>query len=215
MAINIANYDRQTTILENTVEILDKVGKGKVKKRQTFTTSGDWVCPQGVTQVLLTGGGAGGGGAVAGVGNASGTAGGVTSFGSLITLSGGGGGTDGVNAVGGLPGGPGGQSGAISSSTSSNFYLGDGGSGGMFKGGKSRIGTASNLFMNGGYCSGGGSLVNNGVAGCGGSGDFVEGKPVDVTPGNTYKVSIGTGGNGGQGYGGRGGNGILIIDWEE
>ena len=226
MAINIANYERQTEILNKTTAIktaIDNGTLGRTPRRQVFTANGTWTAPTGVSRVFVTGGGGGGGG---GLSNATshltGGSGGITSFGSLLSLPGGGGGagsgTQG-GASGGIAGGLGGGSGSIgqSSNTTSGGF-GKGGSAGPYQGGAG--GLAASASNNGGYCSGGGGMANgtNNYAGGGGSGEYVDKVELIVTPGQTYTITIGNGGTSPNvsGFtGGRGGQGILTIEWWE
>ncbi|AUS87754.1 hypothetical protein LBYS11_16035 [Lysinibacillus sp. YS11] len=203
------------------------LGGGKVMKSQTFTASGTFTVPAGVTEVYLTGGGAGGGGGAStgtsGIA-ASGSAGGVTSFGTLLSLNGGGGGISGDwgNVAGGLAGGPGGQSGQgpYNGYVTAAFGVGNGGNSGPYHGGYGTQYTSA-APKNGCYCSGGGGAAasnNTSVATGGGGGHFVYDHKVSVTPLASIAVTIGIGGNGGNagGYiGGKGGDGILTVKWWE
>lgn len=206
---------------------------GKVLKSKTFTTNGTFTVPDGVTEVYITGGGAGGGGAAVSstaTSVANGTAGGVTSFGSLLSLSGGQGGTGGDQAASrpGLRGGPGGEHGGFAILTGgSTVVAGGGGNGGPYFGGQPSV----NLFntaspqvgaaLDGGYCSGGAGTATTALyASGGGSGDFVYDKQVQVTPLAVIIVTIGQGGQGAlvpgaAGRSGNGGNGILTVKWWE
>lgn len=224
MAINIANYERQTAILENVQSILnDLQNVGKKKRSQTFKTNGTWIAPAGVTEVFITGGGAGGGGgAQSSTGSGTGASGSSTSFSNLLTLAGGGGGSGSSqnNAPGGLSGGPGGGHGEVFIySSTQDLVLGSGGSSGFYKGGTSAIFAGEYASRKGGYCSGGaGHVTINYSAGCGGGGDFVFSEKINVVPGKSYPVTIGVGGKGGATgavVAGDGGNGILTIEWWE
>lgn len=195
---------------------------GKVLKSKTYTTNGTFTVPAGVTEVYITGGGAGGGGGGAGnAGGNSGGAGGVSSFGNLLTLNGGSGGyalVGGGNTLSTPSGGPGGSWGANAWNSSHPPH---GGNGGWFSGGYGTGGGASTHIRagDGAYCSGGGAAGANG----GGAGDFVIKKEVTVTPNTSHIISVGIGGKGGvgnntggaQNTGGNGGNGLLIIEWWE
>lgn len=234
MAINLPNYERQTEILNNTNEILDEMSRvGSKPRRQVFKTNGTWTAPAGVTKVFITGGGAGGGGAVVvSAGNGVvGNSGGITSFGTLLTLTGGGGGNFGaISAVtGGERGGEGGEPGnilSIFSGSNISYGAGDGGDSGRYKGGKAKILPSNNteVFnqLNGDVCSGGAAAIvassTNNFATGGGGGMFVENLELTVIPGNSYSITIGVGGGGGtsgSNSGGKGGNGILILEWWE
>lgn len=236
MAINIANFERQTTILQNTDNILGKLnaGVGKTPRRQVFTTNGTWIAPVGVTNVFITGGGGGGGGGLSlPSAMANGVSGGITSFGTLLSLSGGGGGRTSASAdwsaLGGSAGGKGGQAGEVISRYSTanlNGGVGDGGNSGFYFGGRGSIfptPTDASVIAVGGYCSGGGGCMSGGansgyaVPG-GGGGEFVINYPLTVVPGTNYPITIGLGGLGGVNgvaKGGNGGQGILIIEWWE
>jgi hypothetical protein len=233
MAINIANFERQTTILQNTNTIIAGLAQvGKTPRRRVFTTNGTWQSPAGVSVIFVTGGGGGGGGGVhdGGASPANGQAGGVTSFSNLLSLSGGGGGrganVTSLELVGGSAGGMGGQAGySISRSIGASTLAGagNGGGAGPYKGGMGLVANASTVRVsaNGGYCSGGGGVVannSNSAAGGGGSGDFVTNFPLTVIPNTGYGITIGVGGSGGTTAsfsGGNGGQGILIIEWWE
>jgi|GEM_PF-2234983 len=205
---------------------------GKVLKSKTYTTNGTFTVPAGVTEVYITGGGAGGGG---GSGDSQeismGGSGTPTSFGNLLTLSGGGGGSailGPAGSAGGMPGGSGGQAG-ICSLSASGFRFGNGGNSGPYFGGIAQnipsnyVSVVIMKSRDGGYCSGGaGSNYTSaevGSASGGGGGDFVYDYPITVTPLSTIVVTIGVGGLGGNnqshGRGGNGGNGILTVKWWE
>lgn len=192
---------------------------GKVLKSQTFYTSASFTVPHGVTEVFITGGGGGGGGGAAVGPQTKSTAGGVTSFGSLLSISGGGRGYDGSDAslvfMGGSAGGKGGSSGGA---VGINGKGGDGGNGGWYSGGYGSPTAGNNNYWggHGAYCSGGGGC---GAAG-GGAGDFIIKRPLVVTPLTNYAITVGLGGTGsvyvGSGYvttGGKGGDGILTVEW--
>lgn len=223
MAINLPNYERQTTILNNTQEILYGLsGAGKVPRKQVFTENGTWTAPSGVTRVFVTGGGGGGAGSLYNGTTNTAQSGGITSFGTLLSLSGGGGGSSNSNilqAYGGKAGGPGGQNGGlVHYSGGSNLLIGVGGNAGPFFGGYGSVNSSVTADKNGGYCSGGGASALSGAAGCGGSGDFVTDYPLQVTPGTSYAITIGQGGIAtvsGNASAGNGGNGILIVEWWE
>lgn len=233
MAINLPNYERQTEILNNTNEIIDELSRvGKTPRRQVFTTSGTWVAPLGVSLIFVTGGGGGGSGSICGSSEQmNGISGGITSFGSILSLSGGGGGIASASntGIGGGAGGPGGQSGGVLTAGNSSQPISrntDGGGAGYFKGGISSSWgyAAQHPSKDGGYCSGGGAIATNsgtaggGTAGAGGSGDFVMDYPLNITPGSSYNVVIGEGGPSIEltsRFSGKGGNGILIIEWWE
>lgn len=206
-------------------------GIGKVLRSVTFTANGTFTVSAGVTEVYITGGGAGGGGGAStgssGIG-ANGSAGGITSFGALLSLNGGGGGGGSAGiiayAFGGAAGGPGGQSGQgpYNSYTNHFFGVGNGGNSGPYHGGYGAVDALSQSSKNGGYCAGGGGgtahVNNTSVAGGGGGGHFVYDHKVTVTPLTSIPITIGIGGNGGTAgncVGGKGGNGILTVKWWE
>ncbi len=166
---------------------------GKKLRSKVYTANGTFIVPTGVTEVYLTGGGAGGGGAKDG--NPGGS-GGPTSFGSLLTIPGGGG----AGSGGSLPGGPGGGQGGFSVSNSGGI----GGSSGWYKGGESRAIAP--------YCCGGGGAT---AGWGGGGGHFVIDYPVTVTPSTSIAITIGVGGKGGDLGGAPGGSGILTVKWWE
>ncbi|MFJ8102785.1 hypothetical protein [Lysinibacillus sp. NPDC096212] len=173
---------------------------GKRLKSKVYTENGTFVVPAGVTEVYITGGGAGGGGADSNAN--SGKAGGTTSFGALLSLSGGAGGNYGS---GGLSGGLGGSQGGYPIVTTPNNTGGIGGGSGFYP--------PTGTFANGAYCCGGGG---NGSGSGGGGGHFVADYPVTVTPNTSIPITIGVGGNpGGPGSVGKGGNGILTVKWWE
>ncbi|NYV67289.1 hypothetical protein HYI36_18620 [Bacillus sp. Gen3] len=220
---------------------------GKVLRSKVFDVPGtySWVVPDGVSEVYVTGCGAGAGGssgshnlATVGIGKS----GGATSFGSLLTMSGGSVINGGQGSPGVLPGGKGGAG-------SFGPYVGGGGGGGGFStggqggGNENRAGgvgggvggtEGGNTLSygdgtSGGIGAGGGGGSINGTnsdlksgAG-GGAGGYVYDFPVTVTPGQNVTITIGVGGTGGvsnppntgAGKGGNGGNGLLTVKWWE
>jgi len=200
---------------------------GKVMKSMTFTSSGTFYVPAGVTEVYITGGGAGGGGGFKSSSDSGlmGGTGGATSFGNLLTLSGGSGGTgqaNNLNLQTGRKGGPGGQDGEPSLVYATNVNkAGNGGNSGPYFGGR---GFVHNISMtanfHGGYCSGGGgsNQGTNDYATGGGGGDFVYKRLVTVNPLSVIPITIGIGGIGAGNplpVAGNGGNGILTVEWWE
>ncbi|MFJ7665318.1 hypothetical protein ACIQXW_23450 [Lysinibacillus sp. NPDC097162] len=215
---NFPSYEQQEAIktsIDNVNTQIANKNAGKILKSKTYTSNGTFTVPAGVTEIYITGGGAGGGGAGGG-GTSHGTSGGVVSIGSLFTLSGGSGGVAGNAGAAAPSGGPGGSFGGPPMGS----VRPDGGSGGWYSGGLGST-VAVNASTEGGkgaYCSGGGGCGGSG----GGAGDFVIDKEIIVTPSAVYNITVGVGGLGGSynssGYtskGGRGGDGILTVKWWE
>ena len=172
-------------------------------------------------------GGGGGGAAVSGSGTA-GTGGGTTSFGSLISCTGGNpglpagngtwnaGGNCTINApaFGVAQGGAGG--GAQTVIVGSGFFPPSGAGGNSVWGGAgmpaaNQVGQSASASCSG--ASGGGGQSPNVIGGGGGA----AGGSADVTlnnPVGPYSITIGSGGLGGNGtfVGGQGGNGLVVID---
>lgn len=171
---------------------------GKILRSKVFKTSGTFTTAATCTEVYITGCGAGGGGASWDNGGATqinGGTGGVTSFGALLSLSGGNG-----NGVGAGSGG----NGSVASS------LGWGGGG---------FSPFSPPNAKGSLGSGGGS--GQSVPG-GGAGDYVYKQPLTVTPNTSYAITIGMGGLGAVHLGTpvtpdgqNGGPGYMLIEWWE
>lgn len=210
---------------------------------KVFDTPGTypWTVPAGVKVVKATGcaAGGGGGGGSAGYDNTdwganaiSGSAGGVTSFGTLFTLNGGIGGHSANGTLGGVKG----DGGTIPINIPALFALkGNDGTKGNdtisgHTSGAAGVAGANGMLGLGLYGKGGdsgaGGIGNTGGAsgGSGGAGAAVNGYVVPVTPGDTINITIGAGGGGGAGgvqnntsfngfSGADGGNGILIIEW--
>lgn len=168
----------------------------KGMRSKVFKTSGTFTTGPTVTEVYVTGCGAGGGGGgYDGVSNyVSGISGGTTSFGSGFSLIGGFGGSMGY-------GGPGSGSG------------GGGGIGNSHNQGGGGFSSISAPYAKGALGSGGGGVA----AGGGGAGDYVFKRPVTVIPSTVYTITIGTGGAGGvQTQSGKaGGDGYMLIEWWE
>lgn len=202
-----------------TTGIKKYLGGGR-RKTQTFTANGTFKVPEGVTEVYITGGGAGGGAnAYSGGSYFAGQAGTPTSFGSLLTLSGGGGGGIGVGGAAGGMGGSQGGGGQALGSVNEIFNGADGGGSGYFTGGKGA--QSGQKGGDGMYCCGGGGGAYSGTSGSfacsgGGGGDFVIDRRVPVTPLSEIAITIGKGGAAGMSnISGKGGDGILIIEWWE
>ncbi len=215
------------TILFNAADagktvVVSYVGTGTLVDTRTthgqavFTSSGVWICPEGVTRVFVSmcGGGGGGGGASSVGGGAAGSAGGNSSFGSLLTTNGGGGGGASVNAeAAGSAGGTGGTSGgngynSVISGCGGSCILGAGGS---------PVSSTDNGLPGAGFGAGGsgGAYTNKAAGGGGGGAHSYLKQPVTVIPTTEYIITIGAGGAGGvQNYnGGNGTPGICIIEW--
>ena len=192
-----------------TKSYVDAAVGGVVSRSQTFTSSGTFTVPTGVTMVWVTavGGGGGGGGYASGFGFYPGGSGTASSFGSSVLASGGTGGVVKSNAGFGGPAGGGG--------ISLNGVDGqdpDSTAGG--KGGASPFGPGPSAGSNGVYYgTGGGGGTSSGG---GGAGAYIKDLPVTVTPGQSVSVTIGSGGSGayvnGQ-LGGNGKSGIVIVSW--
>ncbi|WP_107924354.1 hypothetical protein [Lysinibacillus parviboronicapiens] len=210
--------------VENVSTQIANKNTSKVLKSKTYTSNATFTVPAGITEVYITGGGGGGGNGDTVV-SKNGSSGGATSFGSLLTLSGGAGGIGGNfdpgTGVGGAAGGPGGQNGESDGYVNgqSRSWYGKGGDSGPYFGG---ITAPYPKYVvaarNGGYCSGGaGGAQGHGFwyAGGGGGGDFVYDRPVSVTPLSNISITIGTGGAAGGPHSGTGGNGILTVKWWE
>lgn len=168
---------------------------------EKFDTPGTflWPVPEGVlgVYVSMTGGGGGGGGAgVYGYGG-NGTSGGVTSFGTLASVSGGGGA---VTVTGGISGGHGATPGS--------------------SGAKSNAGIGGTTITQKGFGGNGGATTatgGNSGSGGGGGGVLVDAL-IDVTSLHSANIVIGAGGSGGIGANGAangsaGQDGILLIKY--
>lgn len=174
-------------------------GGGDVAVKSAFyTASGTFTVPKGVNAVYITacaGGGGGGKGGLSGS-TTQGSPGGITSFGSLLSLSGGTGGA----SVGGVGGGVLAGTGGSIIISSNRSHGGVGLFGGSERGARGPFGAGGGGIAYGGYSSGGG----------GGAGDFVIDHYLEVTPNQTYEITIG---NGGSSNAGPGGGGAMIIKW--
>ncbi|MGG0663395.1 hypothetical protein ABE042_04725 [Viridibacillus arvi] len=196
--------------------INNPVSPFKVMKSKVFnkTVTMSWTVPQGVTEVYLTGCAGGGGGyGPTDVNSIPSTSGGITSFGSLLSLTGGGGASGSNGGQGGFNGGQGGF-GSRSNTTADGHQPGG-------TGGASLYGGNAGNTAQGSQGGGGGGGFTNGYqifsGGGGGGGEFVVKFPITVNAGDIIPITIGKGGTGGGGAlrGGNGGNGILIIEWWE
>lgn len=192
---------------------------------QTFTSSGTWTKPAGVTKVrvIVVGGGGSGGG---GNSNNTGNTGGTSSFGAYLSASGGAGGgcsacfTGGAGGIGSggdvnLKGNPGQNTGTYSNGHAS----GSGGGASVFGGGGvgGGQGAYGSAGVNGGGGGGGGwNGDGTGSGGAGGGGGGYSEEIIDVSGVSTVTVTVGAGGaavSGGYGYqwSGAGGAGMVIV----
>jgi len=183
----------------------------------TFTASGEWTCPDGIKEVLITiCGGGGGGGATNGdlvptINGNSGGKGGTSSFGSLLSASGGWGGGGSSSEQNGSYGNAGGVGGtAATASASGGTLLGDG----------RPVRTTNGTGQTGVNPGTGGTGGRYGhIAGSGGGAATYVRKAKAVSAGEVYAITIGAGGTGGAqnsngGYGGGvGAPGICIIEY--
>ena len=182
----------------------------------TFNTAGTftWVAPAGVTRIIVEA--CGGGGEGGAIGSSSG-AGANSTFNGVIVGAG-------ANSASGLTGGttttttsspivyPGGNGGSsFTSGTSSPLYLGGAGNDPYGGGGASDYGPAGagggNPAPAGSYGAGGGGANSDGGGGAGARKFYTVFS--NITPGNSYTVVVGAGGN--NGVAGAGMNGIVII----
>ena len=187
---------------------------GAVSREQTFYTNDTFTVPDGVTKIYVTasaGGGGGGGSAQLeppghdmsiyyAYNGKSGGAGGTTSLGNLLSLSGGGAGTGSTSNI-------------HSSSSREDFIFTNGSNGASY---------ASSAVIDG-YGGGGAGGKKSGTGGAGGRGANCSSKEIAVTPGQKLAVTIGAGGSGGyygnyvaSGYDGEGSAGqpgIMYIKW--
>ena len=183
---------------------------------KTFSTSGIWICPDGVREILVTicGGGGGGGGTHGGnnpsENGGSGGRGGTSSFSNVLSALGGwGGGGCNYEANGsyGAAGGVGGT--AANAATAGGTELGSG----LLVLAVDGVGRPG---VNPG--TGGTGGKSGTVAGSGGGAETHVRKVISVNPGTQYVITIGGGGVGGQGSwggnnGGPGAPGICIIEY--
>lgn len=184
---------------------IENKNASKVLKCRVFESTGTFTVPDGVTEVYLTGcAGGGGGGGYNGTSWLKGVTGGVTSFGTKLTLSGGTGG----ESSGGKGTGAGGDGGGRAGAGNADGGTGCGGAG--FSGGNAPA-LGKGALGDGG---GGSSISTGGFGGGGGAGDYKLDFPIIVTPRETISVQIGKGGAGAFG-GGTGGDGLLIVKWWE
>lgn len=216
---------------------VDFVGSLSALRTTTILTSGSgtYTTPVGVAslRVRMVGGGGGGAGSGTGPGTSPGN-GGNTTFGSILTTTGGfGGGWNGAPGAGGaatvgtgaisilaITGPNGGTSSGASIGTSPSLRGGSGGVspfGGAGHGGGMSSNTGGSATGNGSGGGGGGTTnLGNAVSGGGGgAGGYIE--AIINFPSASYSYSIGAGGAQGLagssgGAGGTGGAGIIIIE---
>ena len=195
---------------------------------QTFTASGTWTRPSGVSRVFArVWGGGGGGGEAGGVANgANGISGGISSFAGADTVQGG----AGENGVGGDTVGGGGAGGAGGGASGGTLNVtgqageadtslnlgGNGGQGALGGGGGSKglLEVGKPGAIPGGGGGGGGTNAAAGGGGGGGGSGYSEGF-TSVT--GNVTVTVGTGGAGGTGAsgsdGGAGADGRVVVYW--
>jgi hypothetical protein len=205
--------------------------------QQTFTNSGTFTVPDGVTKVSISMSGGGGGGngyySSGNTGSASAKDGGNSSFGNYLTTQGGkaggkAGGTGGQDGISGFP--PNGLNGGAGGAGGGGLFGtgGVGGAGGIIAAGEStpggKGGNASGYGAGGG--GGGGFAATpsyydyEGDYGYGGGGAAaaVNGQNITVTSGENISVIVGKGGNGTNFYleyksGGDGSPGFVTVAW--
>lgn len=235
---------------------------------QTWATTPatySWTAPEGVYSVdfeIAAGGGGGAGGTFnAGLASTNGSAGGNSSFGSILTVYGASGGAHGSGSTGGVAGtsapdiygmfnvagGAGGstangdpgqvsiwaQTASVGGTKAAGTNGGGGGGGnGRATGANGGNGIASGVPVTSAPAAaassagggGGGGSATPAAGGAGGNGSMPIFGTFKVTPGVSYTISIGPGGNGGLGqnaasniarggHGGMGGSGYLRLSW--
>lgn len=176
-------------------------GLGAGWRMQIFVTSGTWVCPEPDTEVsvIVIGGGQGGGGGTTGTSPATGSVGGASSFGALVTAPGG------SRAAG--DGAQRGQDGIGQSSTIG--YVGTAGGAGVFGFGAGGAGGQIGWF----------SSASSRASGHGGNSGAVAFYQGTLSANQT--VTVGTGGSGSAGSspaganGQNGSDGAVIVYWKE
>ena len=191
-----------------TGSLVDIEKTSKLHKCIKFTSSGEWICPEGVEHVniLLIGGGGGGNG-LSNTSRVKGTDGGDSSLGSLLTA--GGGIANSADAT--VP------AGSIFTSEIipiliANFNMGvPGKSGAIDATGHGSSGACVGL---GGIVTAGVPVNTEGAPRNPSGGGCFYAAAVPVTPGESYSIVVGAGGIGGDGStydGGDGSSGICII----
>ena len=156
--------------------------KAGLKSVQTFTASGTWTKPAGITHVLVfnTAGGGGGGGS-----NSAGDG-----------ASGGGGGGTAIEFI------------DVSGTASETTTVGAGGTAGASGGGAGGTGGSSSF---GALCSSTGGAGGQGNAGSGAAGGVGSGGDLNLTGQGGGSGLIGSSGIGGSSYFGAGGQGIAVL----
>lgn len=194
-------------------------------QQQIFSSDGVFTVPAGITRirVKMWGGGGGGGSGWSGFGTGLyGSIGGTTSFGVFIAYGGGGGQSGGPSfgGSGGIGGSYSVNGGATQSKNGVDGLAGTVGIGGpIFNpggagGNPADIGGHANARIPGGGGSGGDGSGANGSGGGGGGAGYQE-QIINVTPGENYSVTVGSGGGiaAGSSPGNAGANGKVIVEW--
>lgn len=214
-AIGIAAGGVGTTQLANSSVTAAKLNINETLQRVEFTASSTWVCPAGITNVMLYGAGGGGGGGSSGAfssrfaaGGGAGGAGANPSTMALDTVPGdtytitiGGGGTGGTPSAGtGQPGAPGGTT-MIQDGSGAyvQFFGGGGGNPGIFEVPAGAVVAGPSALTGPGIAVSGGSTTG-GAAGAAG-----QGSQIAPTGAGGSGTDGGGGGGGGIGAGGAGG----------
>jgi hypothetical protein len=176
-----------------------------------------------VTITLGAGGGGGNGGNNTGTAGSAGSAGSNSTFGSILTATGGAAGSGGGAIIGGAAGGDGGAGGGNETSGGGGGAGGQGDGGAAVRPGSGNpalAGSAVKGFGFGGGGGGGGSATNS-PYGTGSSGSFGSGDGGTNTTGSSASTNSGGGGGGGAGgnsqaagnAGGSGGSGYCLVTW--
>jgi hypothetical protein len=216
----------QSLTLSSTAPLIVQGGvRGLVPSQQTFTSSGTFTIPTGITAVKVTvvgGGGAGGGATVGGNIGGGGGAGGLTlgylsglTPGNTLTVTIGAGGT----GVSGASGNSGSATSVSSGTQIISSFVANGGSGGTSGASPAGGGTGASVGSGGiPFLGNSGGIAFTGAGGNGGA-SFVGGAPAGSgAVGLNAPVNSGCGGSGsGPGgaptSGGNGANGIVIFEW--
>lgn len=188
--------------------------KNTSKRTATFSASGTWVCPTGVTKIFVTASGGGGGGTGVNVSTVvAGSAGGITSIGALLSLTGGSGAGTSFPGNGGITSGTYAFNGGCEIYTATNVTRGG-------KGGDSVFGIGNNFpsTQNRAVGTGGSGAVAAGASSFGGGGGAgCVNQELTVVPSTSYSITIGGGGANGSGTadGQSGASGFVVIEWYE